>query len=60
MRRPQAIPGILLLLIVSACTRAYVGDPWTTNAAAWKRAHFASQTPDTALQLRAEHTQSDR
>lgn len=52
--------AVLVLLALTGCTRAYVGDPWTTTGAAWKQAHFASPTPDARLRLRAAHTQTDR
>jgi hypothetical protein len=50
----------IFTLVLSACTQAYIGEPWTHNDAQWKQAHFASQTPDEALRERAALTQRDR
>jgi hypothetical protein len=57
LRLPAAL---LLAVMLSACGEAYVQDPWTTNAAQWKRSHFATQSPDETLDMRAALTQRDR
>jgi outer membrane biogenesis lipoprotein LolB len=53
------LAGICVLML-AACSRGYIEEPWSGNDPQWKQSHFASQIPDAQLRERAALTQIDR